>query len=489
MNKEILTEIKRISQLMSINEAATDFIKGITKSEALKLIRGEIIAALKQDLKTNGREGIEDFLKEFNRATSQGVDYSSNQFYQDIYGKFAQQVRRELNSADKILIRTEMAKIMKEEGENILRQKSLASKIASNVRTGVENVKTGVKNITTKIKKLANGSTKELKPTVAKTSQVESLMLKIGGKEEQELIEGVSKKGWNWGRAKNWAAGLGVSAIVLWWFFHDKDKVTAPSDIPENNSNLGGSGTSGTSGSKYTKCSEQLPIEQYCKNETIRKVQACLAMPAKYQTGNFGPITQGYLERKGQNGTTITTETIIAVCGTNNGITGSNAEKTGYEDYTTDEIEYSDDVQNTKSDTPQPVSSSTPKSTTPTNTNNSEKLNLTKSECIDLFNEINDRDQSSAGKTATDIDLSKCSRCLQQYDFGIGQGAVKIKKRYGLTSSGGDRGIRNTKSDTPKPASPSTPKSASPFSSEIPGLQSSKKSFTNRTMDSDEIEY
>ena len=413
MNKEILTEIKRISQLMSINEAAGgEFFTGAVKSEALKLIRSEVIAAIKNNIAKNGRPAFEEFFNKVNRATSQGIDFSSTQLYKDIYEKLASQFGKKLTPADKILVRTEIAKIMKEdfekimkeEGENILKQKSLYGKISSNVKTGVENVKTGVKNITTKIKKLVNGGTKELKPTVAKTSQVESQMLKIGAKEEQELIEGVTKKGWNWARVKKWAAGLGVGAIVLWWFFHDNDKVTAPSDIPENNSNLGGSGTSGTSGSKYTKCSEELPIKQYCKNETIRKVQACLAMPANYQTGNFGPITQGYLEGKGQNGTTITTETIIAVCGTNNGITGSNAEKTGYEDYTTDEIEYSDDVQNTKSDTPQPVSSSTPKSTTPTS------------------------------------------------------------------------------------ASPSTPKSAVPFSSEIPGLQSSKKSFANRTMDSDEIE-
>jgi len=135
-----------------------------------------------------------------------------------------------------------------------------------------------------------------------------------------------------------------------------------------------------TKQSKYTKCSEELPIKQYCKNETIRKVQACLKMPKRYQTGNFGPITQEYLESRDQNGTTITTETILNICGSKNplasGSTGGNAtgtaipyssglnagtpnaggqkpqSKTGYEDYTVDEIEYSNDTQNTKSSTP-----------------------------------------------------------------------------------------------------------------------------------------
>jgi hypothetical protein len=76
--------------------------------------------------------------------------------------------------------------------------------------------------------------------------------------------------------------------------------------------------------SKYTKCDEKLPIKQWCKNETIKRVQACLKMPTRYQTGNFGQNTQEYLESKGQNGKTITTETIINVCGPNDPlVTGS----------------------------------------------------------------------------------------------------------------------------------------------------------------------
>ena len=84
-------------------------------------------------------------------------------------------------------------------------------------------------------------------------------------------------------------------------------------------------------------------------------------MPTKYQTGNFGPITQSYLEKKGQNGTVITTETILNVCGSGNPTTsgstdtaGASNQKvapqpTGYEDYTTDEIETS--TENTAANT------------------------------------------------------------------------------------------------------------------------------------------
>jgi hypothetical protein len=99
----------------------------------------------------------------------------------------------------------------------------------------------------------------------------------------------------------------------------------------------------------YTKCDETLPIKQGCNNETIRRVQACLRMPKRFQTGNFGKTTQGYLESSGQNGTLITIETIINVCGTNDplvknvgspgGVSTSPQSKTGYEDYSFDEIE------------------------------------------------------------------------------------------------------------------------------------------------------
>lgn len=134
--------------------------------------------------------------------------------------------------------------------------------------------------------------------------------------------------------------------------------------------------TGNTSGkSKYTKCPETLPIKQWCKNDTIKRVQACLKMPPRFLTGNFGQNTQEYLESRGQNGTVITTETIIAVCGANDplaketgtagsgvvataaGVTGAGAtagvtkpqSKTGYEDYSFDEVETETSSQPTKS--------------------------------------------------------------------------------------------------------------------------------------------
>jgi hypothetical protein len=62
-------------------------------------------------------------------------------------------------------------------------------------------------------------------------------------------------------------------------------------------------GTTDTGKSKVTKKSSYTPCVagkyvRGCKSDVVKKVQACLDMPAKYHTGNFGPITQGELQKK-----------------------------------------------------------------------------------------------------------------------------------------------------------------------------------------------
>jgi hypothetical protein len=61
----------------------------------------------------------------------------------------------------------------------------------------------------------------------------------------------------------------------------------------KNSSAAGGS----TSKPKYTPC-EAGKYVRGCKSDVVKKVQACLEMPSKYHTGNFGPITQGELQKK-----------------------------------------------------------------------------------------------------------------------------------------------------------------------------------------------
>lgn len=60
----------------------------------------------------------------------------------------------------------------------------------------------------------------------------------------------------------------------------------------------GNSGGGSSKKSSFTACSGE--YKRGCKSDAIRKVQACLGMPTKYQTGNFGPITQGELKKIGK---------------------------------------------------------------------------------------------------------------------------------------------------------------------------------------------
>lgn len=68
--------------------------------------------------------------------------------------------------------------------------------------------------------------------------------------------------------------------------------------------------------SKYTPCTPGKYVKG-CKSEVVRKVQACLKQAPKHQTGNFGPITQGNLQKLGkgfENG--FTDADVATICQT-----------------------------------------------------------------------------------------------------------------------------------------------------------------------------
>lgn len=103
----------------------------------------------------------------------------------------------------------------------------------------------------------------------------------------------------NWKSWLAWGAGIGIGAVALWWFFHDSDEdVPIPDDMPTEEPIDNSPSANSGGGTTYTPCTGT--YTQNCKSEKIREVQRCLGMPPKYQTGNFGPITFGYLERQGK---------------------------------------------------------------------------------------------------------------------------------------------------------------------------------------------
>lgn len=63
---------------------------------------------------------------------------------------------------------------------------------------------------------------------------------------------------------------------------------------------------------KYTPCTS-FPMKFGCKSDKIREVQNCLGMELKYQTGNFGPLTQKALADKGYTSTELTEPDYIKI--------------------------------------------------------------------------------------------------------------------------------------------------------------------------------
>lgn len=198
--------------------------------------------------------------------------------------------------------------------------KGFPKDVADDVANKVTNHYSGIKPITQTtqkvtgtggvIKKTRRGGKKNLKrknqknPTNTTTQQTQQI--------EAELAKGGKP---SWSAWVKWGAGLGISAAALWWFFHDSSEdVPIPDDMPMGEPIDNSPSANSGGGTTYTPCTGT--YTQNCKSEKIREVQRCLGMPPKYQTGNFGPITFGYLERQGkgfQNG--FTDADVSKICG------------------------------------------------------------------------------------------------------------------------------------------------------------------------------
>ncbi len=74
-----------------------------------------------------------------------------------------------------------------------------------------------------------------------------------------------------------------ASNITITW--DDKGEKPTPIPVPTGNTQ-----TETGSTITYTEC-KGFPLTYGCKGEEIKKIQVCIGLPGKYQTGNYGPIT------------------------------------------------------------------------------------------------------------------------------------------------------------------------------------------------------
>jgi len=204
-----------------------------------------------------------------------------------------------------------------------------------------------------------------------------------------------------------------------------------------------GGGSGGTKKKSIYKECTNFPYVFGCKSEIIREVQKCLGMEEKYQTGNFGPITLQYLETK-RGEKVITKEvydSIMKNCKQSvvTTSTGDTQTQTG-EPTKTGETTKTDG--STPTQTGEPTKTGETTKTDGSTPTQPEEIKMNRAQCVNLFSEIDDNDQEQGTRTATELQRKQIKFCLQQYNFGIGSGAAKIKRRYGYTASGGDRGIK-----------------------------------------------
>ena len=220
--------------------------------------------------------------------------------------------------------------------------------------------------------------------------------------------------------------GGGIGNINITW---DGEKTAKPV-TPDVKSSGGGTSSGSTRKSRFTD-RNKFPYSIGHRSPIIKEVQICFGFPKKWQTGNFGPITLKKLrDLYGVSEINEYTYNLIKEKCKLKPTTGTTA-NTGT----------ASNTGTTTTSTTQPTTTSTTQPTT-TSTTQPIKTPLTRENCEKLFKEILKRDDKNGGRTATDEEIAKCQKCLQQYNFGIGQGAAKIKRAYALTSSGGNKGIR-----------------------------------------------
>lgn len=156
----------------------------------------------------------------------------------------------------------------------------------------------GTSTLTTGAEKIKRQIIKLIDTQVAKGCSTQASTTPEGTSERQKNITNV------YCSVKNGIVNLpGSKMNGMKWSDYMKKYTVTNDEISKAESACkgGGKGDGNKKGggkSSFTACSGE--YKRGCKSDVIKKVQACLGMAGKYQTGNFGPITQGELKKLGK---------------------------------------------------------------------------------------------------------------------------------------------------------------------------------------------
>ena len=298
MEKNLITEIRRISELIGVNNNTILNEGGILGNLFKNFVESELIAILKTEIKAAMKQGVEVVSK--NGVLTKSVKDAAEAAVKTKTG-FAT-----LSNTQKRGIESELTRLAKEEAETIVRKKgstatlNAAEKEAYEKLAAAEKSRLGAKSLGqgTREKLIRKVTISGKNVTLKSTKVPRGITNKIKQATREAAIIAVTQK-WNWPRWVKWAAIGGLSVLAVWWLIVNLGVV--PDDIPKTDENLtddgngqdGGTGGGGLTG-KFTNCTGT--YKQNCKSEVIRKVQGCLDIKPD---SLFGPKTQAALESKG----------------------------------------------------------------------------------------------------------------------------------------------------------------------------------------------
>jgi len=300
MEKNLITEIRRISELIGVNNNTIlnegilgNLFKNVVESELIAILKAEIKAAMKQGIEVVSQKGtVSTTVKDAAEAavkTKSGLNVLTN--------------------TQKKGIEAELTRLAKEEAETIVRKKgstatlTAAEKEAYEKLAAAEKSRLGAKSLGQGTReKLIRKVTSDGKNVTFKSTKVpRGITNNIKQATREAAIISATQK-WNWPRWLKWGAGLSLSGLAVYWLITNWDGPVhiGPKDMPKTDEGLTddgngqgrGTGGGGPTG-KFKDCTGT--YIQGCKSEVIRKVQGCLDIKPD---GLFGPKTQAALESK-----------------------------------------------------------------------------------------------------------------------------------------------------------------------------------------------
>lgn len=282
-NVDILLEAPAINYIATVDDVAKMFgkkielvmkdlnLRGISKSRLTTLMEldaekfaNEMNKAIAKDAKTvlNGQVG--PLAKELGK-----VDY-------------LKRLTSEVTNINKSRIEAQQA---------VLTADEIATKAALIAKDAKADVALAAKSYAPKAPRTPKKPTEPVKPNPSELDDAAKAVT-----EKPEI------KTWDWKKLRNWAIGTTLTAGALYAIYkmgHKDEPPVVTDDGSKTQPNPDPNPNPKPTTSKYTPC----PPNDYkrgCKSDVVRQVQVCLGMPPKYQTGNFGPITQGELKKLGK---------------------------------------------------------------------------------------------------------------------------------------------------------------------------------------------